>query len=117
MWDDIYNENFVDTLLLLSIPGLSIALTVLVVLANALVKRYRRRHRQGGEEPFRRMESAALESAAVAADGDATRNTRVRFGLQQSVSTDMHLRMQEQELEQEQEPEKKPKKKKKGGKK
>ncbi len=34
MWDDIYNENFVDTLLLLSIPGISILGTVIVVLIN-----------------------------------------------------------------------------------
>lgn len=102
MWDDIYNENFVDTLLLLSIPGISIGLTIIVAVVNFLVKRHRQRSRQ--KTDFQRM-SAALEEAEEEDD----RRTRVRFGIQQSVSADLNLKAGE--LERQQHKDKKKKKK------
>ncbi len=63
MWSDIYNDNFVDTLLLLSIPGISIALTLVAVLVNALLKRRRR------SRPPASIEAALEEAADKAAVG------------------------------------------------
>ncbi len=81
MWDDIYSENFVDTLLLLAIPGLSIAITLVVVLVNLVVKR-RQRKRQ---KQLARLQSVGAQMEEAIDDAE-TRDTRIKFGMQQSVS-------------------------------
>ncbi len=86
MWKDIYDENFVDMMLLLSIPGISIGLTVIVVVVKALYERTRRRrdklnppledpeelhnHQKAVEEVRREIIKAEVEA------------TRAKFGLE-----------------------------------
>lgn len=82
MWADIYNENFVDTLLLLAIPGIMIFGTIVVVLVNSLMKRRHQKRERAAR--LKRSESEAVERAMEAADHEVDVANRVRFGIQQS---------------------------------
>jgi len=81
-WDDIYDpETFDDMLLLLAIPGISIGVTIIVVAGKAIIRRH-----WVTKHPD---EAAELEAAAEAAEDPLEKAedhaNRIRFGLQQSI--------------------------------
>ena len=71
MWDDVFNEDFVDTLILLAIPGLAILGTIVVALFVTVCRK---------KKPEEIPDSPTLH---VIEEAEYHQN-RIKFGLEQS---------------------------------
>ena len=85
MWEDVFSENFIDTLYLLAIPGLACSLTLMAHCVNALVKRNNRKKEERQRVEMHTVPSLAVIEAAEEfehqVDDRKRRVSRVEFGL------------------------------------
>ena len=64
MWEDVWDEQFVDTMILISIPLISISLTAIVYLALYIYRRFKKAdEKEDGDDV---EEAVATEEEALA---------------------------------------------------
>ena len=85
MWEDVFSENFIDTLYLLAIPGLACSLALLAHGIRACVSRGKKKEAEETKAAMHTAPSLAVIEAAEEfeheVDDRKRRVSRVEFGL------------------------------------